>query len=133
MAKHVTIPLAEPLLGHHGAIHKVVVREPTFEDYIDLGGDPYTVARSAEGAAFVVEDAEKVRAYVNRCIVEPTDKLILEKASFRVARAVKEAVLSFFLPEPAAGGASATSPTTSSSPAAGSPGSGASTPTPSAA
>lgn len=118
MAKQVTIPIVgEPLLTSEGVITEVILREPTFDDYLDLG-DIVTVARMPDGALFPIENSETLRLYIQKCLVQPKSALQLGAGGARLARAVKGAVLSFFQDDPSAGAPSTTSPTTSSSDAA---------------
>lgn len=114
MTRTVKIPVTPPLMGHSGPIDEVVLREPGFDDYLELG-DPITIARAPDGSVFAVENAVVIRAYIERCLVAPTDLLLLEAGGFRLARQIKEAILGFFRGELSGDEASKTSPTTSSS------------------
>jgi hypothetical protein len=113
MAKTVTIPLDTPLTGHGSErVTRVVVREPTFSEYLD-NGDPYLVALAPQsGIPFQIEDKQAIAAYARLLIVEPKDPLLLEQGGIALAAKVKEAVRSFFLPAGEAGTGSRTSPTT---------------------
>ena len=115
MSKTVTIPLDEPLLGHGEPIREVVLREPSYDDYVACGGEPYSIGQSEEGALFTIEKPEVIWAYARACMVQPKDGLLLAKRSFRVAREVRKAVLGFFRDTGAAAAPSEISPTTSSS------------------
>ncbi len=66
----IRIPLARPMPGHNGEVRELVMREPTFNDFMDLG-DPYQIAQSPEGSNFAIVDPEVVRGYFQRMLVEP--------------------------------------------------------------
>lgn len=120
MGERKTIPLKKPLQGPNGLVVKeIVLREPTFDEYLE-NGDPYTVAASQSGIPFMVENADVISKYVNICVVEPKDPQILRsQGGARVAREIKEALLSFFHPDAPAEEDLATSQTNSSSEASG--------------
>lgn len=90
-----TILLSEPITGHHEVIREVVVRPPTLPEYGRIG-EPYTWIRGADGQAVYVEQDGAISAYIEACIVEPKDKLLVEQIELRDAFAIKEAVLDFF-------------------------------------
>jgi len=123
MLERITIKLAKPLVGHDGPIKQIVLREPTFDEYLQYG-DPYVVAGASDGTPFGVENMDVIRKYISVCLVEPKDDALLSQASARVARQVKEKILSFFPPdgasEPNSNAEDATSQTNLSSEAAGS-------------
>lgn len=112
---NVTIPLDEPIISHGEPIREVIVREPTFQEYLRIG-EPYTIAQTPEGAPLVVENLDAIRGYVEACVIQPKDQLLLEKAGFRVARKLRGTVMSFFLPGGPATEGSLSSPKNSSSP-----------------
>ena len=115
MSKTVRILLAEPVIGHRGPISAIVVREPTYDEYMTCGGEPYTIGQSEEGVFFTIEKPEVIAAYAEACIVEPADKLVLGDANWRAAREVRKAILGFFQAPAEDSDPSPTSPTTSSS------------------
>ena len=127
MAKEIRIAVEGGLVAHGTVLHEVVLREPSFDTYLDLG-DIVTFGKAPDGTIFPVENSEILRTYIARCLVEPKDPLLLTQGGITLARAVKGAVLGFFHDAPSAPAPSPTSPTTSSSNA--SP--AASPPTPSA-
>lgn len=119
MRETIVIPLSKPLRAHGGeSIKQIVLREPTFDEYLDVG-DPYTFAASNEGTPFAVENADVIKRYIELCLVEPKDSLLLKQAGARVAREVKEKLLAFFRPGATADEASVTSETNSPSAASG--------------
>ena len=128
MSRTVRIPLTPSLDGHKGPITEVMLREPDFDLYLELG-DPITIARAPDGSLFTVENAVVIRAYLERCLVAPTDMLLLGPGGFRLARQLKDTVLGFFRAEPSEADRAKTSATTSSS----APEKDASMPAPSAA
>ncbi|SEQ48523.1 hypothetical protein SAMN05216548_10515 [Faunimonas pinastri] len=115
MAKTTIIKLHDPLVGHDGPIHRVVLREPTVSDVLEFG-DPVAVGRTPSGTMIYAENLEAIRGYVERCLVEPKDHLILEMGGIRLARDLKQAVIDFFQSDDEDNAASKTSPSTSPSP-----------------
>ncbi|HWL06725.1 MAG TPA: hypothetical protein VNQ99_17615 [Xanthobacteraceae bacterium] len=114
MRDQVTIQLKKPLSSPAGPVNRIVMREPTFDEYLQIG-DPQTVAMSAEGTPFVVENTEVIKQYFAVCLVEPKEVEVLSQASAYVAREVKQKFLGFFQPDTTEEEASETSPTSSSS------------------
>ena len=114
MAKEVRIPVPEGLLTHRGVCTEIVLREPSYDDYIELG-EIITLGRAPDGAVFSVDNSEVLRSYISKCLVEPQDPLVLNQGGVKLARAIKGAVLGFFHDEVSATDTSKTSPTTSSS------------------
>lgn len=113
MGKTVTIPLDKALTGHGGVrITHVIVREPTFNEYLDTG-EPYFLAQAPQsGIPFVLEDKQALATYTRILVQEPTDPLLLEQGGMALAKKIKDAVLSFFQPpDGEAGAGSKTSPT----------------------
>lgn len=118
MSKTVRIPLPEPVPGHAGPITAIVLRQPTYDEYTELGGEPYSIGESEGGALFTIEKPEVIWAYAQACMVEPKDPLLLSQlgpGNWRVAREVRKAILGFFQGSGADSATSQTSPTTSSS------------------
>jgi hypothetical protein len=98
MSETKTISLKKPLQAPEGPVNRIVLREPTFNEYL-IHGDPYTIAASAGGSPFMVENADVIAAYIKICLVEPKDPVILEQGKARLAKEVKEALLAFFRPD----------------------------------
>lgn len=117
--KTITIPVDPPLTGHNGPIKQVVIREPRFSEYRELG-DPFIIASSTDGNPYVVEKSEVLQQYEELLITEPGTEL-LTQGSWRLARDIRQAVLGLFLRGAEAGGASETLPTTSPSAASSDP------------
>ncbi|MGU3539980.1 hypothetical protein [Methylobacterium sp. A54F] len=115
MTKMVRIPLPTPVEGHKGMIREIVLREPTYDEYISCGGEPYSIGQSEDGIVFQIEKPEVIWAYAEACIQEPGDRLMLNDQGWRVAREVRKAILGFFRAPDVAAAPSQTSPTTSSS------------------
>lgn len=119
MQETIVIPLSKPLRAHGGeSIKQIVLREPMFDEYNNIG-DPWMIAASKDGAPFVVEDREIIKQYMNLCIIEPKDRLLLSQAGARVAKQVKEKLLTFFQPDASTEQVSGTTPTNSPSVASG--------------
>lgn len=110
MAKTETIALDEPIIGHGEPIKTIILKEPTYEDYMEIG-DPYEIGESEGGVRFTVQNPEAVRAYIDRCLVQPKDQLLLAQCSAKIGRKVRLAVLGFFRDVEEAAGASTTSQT----------------------
>lgn len=110
MSRTVTIPLREPILGHGEPIRAIVLREPTFDDYLEIG-DPYEIGESEDKVRFTVQSPDAVRAYIERCMVVPADPLLLSQAPAVVGRKVRLAILDFFRDGDEAPDPSKTSPT----------------------
>lgn len=98
MGETLTIKLKKPLISPEGEVRQVVLREPTFDEYL-VHGDPYTIARSVTGIPFMVENAEAIAAYIKVCLVEPKDPAILHQGKAKLAKEIKDHVLSFFHPD----------------------------------
>jgi hypothetical protein len=112
MPKTVTLKLVTPMMVHGTPLTEVVLREPSFNEYLEIG-DPFTVAASpGSGVPFIVEDLEVVRKYVRLLVMPPADALALEQGGFDLARRMKDAVMGFFRRGEEADAASPTLPTT---------------------
>jgi hypothetical protein len=112
--KTVEIKLARPIVGHGGSITKVILREPTFDEYLRFG-DPFTVALSpGSKIPFMVEDHGAMAAYAELLLVEP-DALIVRQGGFELAREILRGVRSFFHDGSEAAEGSETSQTSSPS------------------
>jgi hypothetical protein len=103
------LPALKKLTGHNGAvIDKIVIREPSFDEYLEHG-DPYTVAQApGSGIPFMLEDKAAIKEYVRILVTHPADKLLLEQGGMALAQAIKEKVLDFFRPAGEAGEGSKT-------------------------
>ncbi len=112
MREQQIIELQRPLRAPEGLVPRIVLREPTFDEYLSLG-DPYSIAFSAGGTPFEVESPEVIRRYIELCLVEPKNPAILKQAGAFVAREVKNRLLGFFQPDASTDPDSANSPTTS--------------------
>jgi hypothetical protein len=112
--KTVEITLTKPLVGHGGPVTRVVVREPTYAEYLQYG-DPFVVALSQESKTpFMVEDNVAFASYMTLLVVEP-DALVVQQGGLDLARQVRGAVRSFFRDGAEEGEASEMSPTSSRS------------------
>ncbi|UDL95507.1 hypothetical protein LGH83_04600 [Lichenihabitans sp. PAMC28606] len=114
MAKEIRIPVPEGLVAHGVVTHEVILKEPTYEDYLDLG-EITTLGKAPDGTLFSVQNSEVLRSYIAKCLVHPKDPIILGQGGLKLARAIKGAVQGFFQDEPSKDEPSPTSPTTSSS------------------
>lgn len=117
MSQTVRIPLPEPVPSHKGPVTEVVLRQPTYDEYISCGGEPYSIGESEDGALFTIEKPDVIWAYAQACMVSP-DPLLLSQlgpGNWTVAREVRKAIMGFFRAPVAASAPSETSPTISSS------------------
>lgn len=118
MSETAVIPLKKPLQAPEGPVNQVVLREPTFDEYL-THGDPWTIAFATDGTPFSVENVDVIKKYITLCLVEPKDPAILHQGKAMLAREVKNSLLGFFQPDDAKVAASATSGTNSPSPGSG--------------
>lgn len=88
-----TVTLSRRYEAHGIVFETVKVREPRFNDLLQLG-EPYEMQRAA-GNNVVIENVDTVAAYVRRCVVEPGVDALGE-LGIQDARAVRGAVLDFF-------------------------------------
>lgn len=95
MSKNVTITLVEPIVGHT-TIKEIVLRPPGLLEYAAIG-DPAAMMRADNDVLQIVENDAAIARYVDCCIVEPADKLLLEQVGLEDAMAIKEAILDFFV------------------------------------
>jgi hypothetical protein len=95
MAKTKAVPLATPLVGHNKHFQSVEIREPTAADFWE-NGEPTRWAYTKDGIGFRIENDAAIKAYIEACVVEPKDPLLLGQMTLADAIAVKEAVLDFF-------------------------------------
>ena len=110
MRERKVIKLQSPLRAPEGPVSQIVLREPTFDEYLSIG-DPYTVAYTDDGSAIPLENTENIKLYIAKCLVEPKDPAILQQAGAIVAREVKQALMGFFRPDEAESEVSETLPT----------------------
>lgn len=95
------VALSRRYEAHGKVFESVTVREPRWEDVLELG-EPYELQR-AGGQTVVIENTATVASYVKRCIGEPGIEC-LGGLGVKDSRAVREAVLDFFTSSaPAAG------------------------------
>jgi hypothetical protein len=110
--KTIAIKLKKPLFGHGGAVNEVILREPTYAEYMEIG-DPFLVGLAPDSRIpFMVEDHAVITAYARLLLVSP-DALIVEQGGMALAREIRSAVRSFFQDGAEAAGDSAISPTSS--------------------
>ena len=122
MAKTCTVKLLDPVGGHGGEVTEVVLREPTAEEFFELGEprttvfttDPSSVGMKTSGRAVEMKQLDNgptLKRYIERCVVKP-DGLIVAQCSLRDAMRIKEEFLLFF---DSALASASTPPATSSS------------------
>lgn len=108
-----TFKLKVGLLGHGKQHHEIVLREPKFSDWAELG-NPYVI--QPDNNVFPLPD--RVAAYIERCLIEPADPVLVStQADMVFAMEASEWIVGFTL-EAFVVARSRTLPTTSSSNAA---------------
>ena len=96
MPKTTTIELSEPLITHGGAFRSITFREPTAAEYWRIG----EIRRygNASGVIYAVENEGAVKSYIEACLVEPKDPLVLNQIkSLKDGMKIKEAISDFFM------------------------------------
>lgn len=113
MPKTVTITLREPIVGHRGTITEIVLRAPNLTQYAAIG-EPVTAVPGESGKLVYIENDQAIAGYMEACMVEPKDKLLLDQVQLADAMNIRDAVVDFFV-EARRESRSPTSPTSSSS------------------
>jgi hypothetical protein len=90
-------PVTDPVTGENriSQIREIVLREPKYKDFMILG-EPSAYARSESGMVYQAEKDEVVQSYIERLMVSPQDRNLLEQVSLADALQLKEAVFGFF-------------------------------------
>ncbi|GEO99505.1 hypothetical protein [Methylobacterium haplocladii] len=105
MPQNVTITLSAPIEGHGTPITQLVFRPPVWRDILKVGGEPFTVHRSADGVVFFADNPESFAHYLEVCLVEPKEYSLVES---QVGPAdtikAKEVIRDFFVPGGPVGG-----------------------------
>lgn len=124
MAKTISVKLCHPFPGHGGSVTEVVLREPTAEEFFELG-EPRTTIFAADPTTTHLKTASQtvemkqvdngpaIKKYLEKCVKSPDALLLFTSLSLADAMQVKESLLSFF--DLALAAASATPATSSSS------------------
>lgn len=95
MPKTIKVDLLDPVETHSGFVSVAEFKEPTGREYMELG-EPYKIGRTEEGTVFSIDHDEKIQAYMERCIMQPINPVILGTFSLANIIACKEAFLGFF-------------------------------------
>ena len=114
--------LTRPIVGHE-TVREIELREPTWNEYSEIG-DPFVWTPRDPKTVVAMPVMERVKDYAERLVMmngRPGDPLVLAQLCLADSRAVKDAVLGFFLPPAEEPDASPTSSTTSSSNSDGAP------------
>lgn len=110
-----TVELSRVYAAHGEAIKAVRLKEPTADDYFDLG-EPMEIQRTEDGLPVVIENRVALKGYIERCL-DGVDVAIVGTFAMEDGRRIRTAMLDFFrVPGPSSG-----SSTTSSSNADGAP------------
>lgn len=111
MSERVVIPLDPPVSIGTKRYEKVVVRAPTYAEFMRLG-EPLE-GQTSDGVRVTIEHLDRLEAYCEACTTTGDDAIaepaVLAAGGFQLARKVQRAVLGFLYPPVAAG---TTSPTT---------------------
>lgn len=89
-------PPFRPLQGHGKTFTEVVIRPPTFDEYLEFG-DPFLWAPApGSKVPYVIPDNGAIAAYTRAMVIEPADPLILAQGGFELARAIRSEIMRFF-------------------------------------
>jgi hypothetical protein len=102
-----TLKLLQPIKAPEGDTLEVTLREPTAEEFFELGeprstvwsGDPTTAKLKTAGQTLemkTVENGVALKKYMERCIVKPNFLLVMAQVSLADAMRIKEEFLLFF-------------------------------------
>lgn len=107
MAKTITVKLQQSIIDHGGPTTEVIVREPTCEEFFELGEprttvfttDPSTKHLKTAGAAVEmkqVDNGPAIKRYLTQCIVKPDALLVFAQCSLADGMRIREEFLTFF-------------------------------------
>jgi hypothetical protein len=107
MPKTIKVQLTKPIIGHKGPVSEVELREPTCEEFFELGDPRTTVFTVDEATAGLrtsgkntevkqVENGAVIKKYLQRCLVEPDALAVFAQCPLADALRIKEAFLGFF-------------------------------------
>jgi hypothetical protein len=124
MPKTIKVQLTKPIISHKGPLSEIEIREPTCEEFFELGDPRTTIFTVDETTAGLrtsgkntevkqVENGAVIKKYLQRCLVEPDSLVVFPQCSMADALRIKEAFLGFF--DSALVAASQLEPTCSSS------------------
>lgn len=94
MSKTIKVDLPDPVETHSGLVTKVEFREPTSRDFFSLG-EPFQIIDQS-GSGFLVEKDEVILSYMERCVQQPFDPVLLGTMSLANGMICRERFLSFF-------------------------------------
>ena len=103
---NVTITLKNPIEGPvydampgdtrtSQTITEIELREPRYRDIMTLG-EPAAYGRSDAGMVYQAEKDDVVAAYIERLLISPKDRALLEQLSLADTMQLKETVFGFF-------------------------------------
>jgi hypothetical protein len=95
MAKTIKVDLPDPVETHSGIVSVAEFREPASRDFFTLG-EPLQIVDQGGGGGFLVEKDEVILAYMERCVQQPFDPIVLGSMSLANAMVCRERFLSFF-------------------------------------
>lgn len=121
--KRTSIKLETPILNGVEAIDSIVLRDPAYRDYMELG-EPWYLNFTPDGRPFPVDHEPTIAAYIEKCLVEPKNYLLVsQQCTVRDAKALKAWLGRFFRegvadPQAQTEGSTTPSPTSSGTTAA---------------
>jgi hypothetical protein len=107
MPKTIKVTLTNSITGHKGPTSEVVLREPTCEEFFELG-EPRTTVFSTDQATTgmitqsknmemkQIDNGPVIKKYLTRCMVEPDYLIVSTQCSLADGLRLKEALLGFF-------------------------------------
>jgi hypothetical protein len=107
MPKTIKVQLTKPIISHKGPVSEVELREPTCEEFFELGDPRTTVFTVDEATAGLrtsgkntevkqVENGAVIKKYLQRCLVEPDALTVFAQCPLADALRIKETLLNFF-------------------------------------
>jgi hypothetical protein len=116
------VTLTKPIDGHE-LVRELEFREPTWSDYMEIG-EAFVWTPRGDGFATATPVLDNIRVYAERLIARGAgqgDPSLLGRLNLVDSRAVRDAIMGFFLDAEKASEASRISSTTSSSSSDGTP------------
>ncbi len=92
----VKVKLAHPFKYFDKMVTEIELKEPTGALYTRLG-EPRTIVYNASGSGYFVDQADVIRAYLEALVVHELGADVFNFIALEDAKALKEALLDFFL------------------------------------
>ena len=97
MAGNIKIPVPGGIVGHGRKYDAVELRQPTFREIIDIG-QVQELMIYPNGMRVVVTNSLSLERYIEACVIEPKDPLLIEQGGAPLALAIRDAIIGFFHP-----------------------------------